>query len=305
MVETISVAMWATNLEIPTASVEAWTAFVEAKMAEMASAQPQILVLPEFACMQWLNFAPPGLSIPDQRPWLAGQAANALAALRPLAARYNVALLPGTMLHALPDKGEGVRYANRAHFFLPDGREIHQDKLCLTPSEMNPNGWELSPGSRVEIVTWEGLRIAILICLDVEFTALWARLGTLDLDLILVPAKTALISGYYRVFSCAYARATELQTVVCAVGAVGSPGGDPATDVVMGGASAYVPCDGALGYTGIAAALEPHAAASGLSPILYARDLPVGYCRKMRHGAAEAEVWPSSWSAEHVTFSEA
>ncbi|MGO4333932.1 nitrilase-related carbon-nitrogen hydrolase [Labrys sp. KB_33_2] len=302
--DTLSVAMWATNLEVSAVSLEAWVGFVEAKMMEFSSSTPQILALPEFACMQWLSFSPPGLTVPDQLPWLAAQAVEALVMLRPLAARYNVALLPGTMPHALIDEKGSTRYANRAWLFLPDGREVSQDKLCLTPSEMDPQGWLLSPGTDVEIIEWAGLRIAILICLDVEFTSLWARLGKLDLDLILIPAKTGLISGYYRVFSCAYARATELQTVVCVVGAVGTPGSNPATDVVMGGACAYVPCDGALGYTGIAAALGPHAAASGLSPILIAHDLPVGYCRKMRHGAAEAEVWPSSWSADHVIIND-
>jgi hypothetical protein len=131
---------------------------------------------------------------------------------------------------------------------------------------------------------------------------LWARLGKLDLDLILVPAKTDKLSGYNRVFGCAAARAIELQTVVCVVGAVGSPLGHPAVDTVMGGAAVYVPCDSAIGHTGIAAALGPHPAASGLSPILHARDLPVGYCRRMRHGEAEAEIWPSSWPADHVTI---
>ena len=84
---------------------------------------------------------------------------------------------------------------------------------------------------------------------------LWARLGKVDLDLILVPAKTDKLSGYNRVFGCAAARAVELQTVVCAVGAVGSPLGHPAFDTVMGGASVYVPCDSAVEPTGIAASL--------------------------------------------------
>jgi hypothetical protein len=117
-----------------------------------------------------------------------------------------------------------------------------------------------------------------------------------------VPAKTDMLSGYYRVFGCAKARAIELQTVVCAVGAVGTPFGDPAVDTVIGGAAAFIPCEAALGDIGIAAALEPHAAASGLSPLLMAHQLPVGFCRRMRHGAAEAEVWPGSWAADHLTF---
>jgi predicted amidohydrolase len=299
--ETLSAALWATNLEIPAAGVESWTAFVDARMQELAATGFRLLALPEFACAQWLSFAPPGLALPDQVPWLASVAGEALAALRPLARRHRMALLPGTFPHPVSN---GHGYHNRAWLFLPDGREFVQDKLCLTPSEQNPQGWQLTPGADMNVIEWDGLRVAILICLDVEFTALWGRLGRLDLDLVVVPAKTDMLSGYNRVFSCAYARATELQTVVCAVGAIGSPLGNPAIDTVMGGAAAYVPCDSALGYTGIAAALEPHTAAAGLSPILHARDLPVGYCRRMRHGAAEAEVWPASWTAEHVSIND-
>ena len=111
-------------------------------------------------------------------------------------------------------------------------------------------------------------------------------------------------SGYYRVFGCAKARAIELQTVVCAVGAVGSPLGHPVTATVVGGAAAFIPCEATLGVTGVVAALEPHTAASGLSPLLIAPQLPVGLCRRLRHGAAEAEVWPGSWPADHVMISD-
>lgn len=299
--ETLTVAMWATNLEPPVPSLAAWVAGVEARMAQAQAAGARLLVLPEFACAQWLAFAPAGLTLDRQVPWLASITGPALDALRPLPARYGVALLAGTMPFAHGD-GEAAGYLNRAWLLLPDGRMEAQDKLCLTPSERNPHGWQLTPGSTVKVIAWEGLRLAIVICLDVEFTALWPRLARLDLDLVLVPAKTDMISGYYRVFGCAKARAIELQTVVCAVGAVGSPLGHPALDTVVGGAAAFIPCEASLGYTGVAAALEPHTAASGLSPVLVAPHLPVGACRRIRHGAAEAEVWPGSWSAEHVAL---
>jgi hypothetical protein len=38
--------------------------------------------------------------------------------------------------------------------------------------------------------------------------------------------------------------------------------------------------------------------------MLYASHLPVGYCRQIRHGAAEAEVWPGSWDVEHLTVAD-
>jgi predicted amidohydrolase len=301
--ETITVGLWATNIEPPAASLAAWTALVETRMAEATAAGAELLVLPEFACAQWLGFAPAGLPLDQQVPWLASLTEPALAALAPLPARYGVALLAGTMPAAEPDPDGGpVRHFNRSWLLTPEGGVHRQDKLCLTPSELNPQGWLLTPGTTVDVVTWRGLRMAVVICLDVELTALWARLATLDLDLVLVPAKTDLLSGYYRVFGCAKARAIELQTVVCAVGAVGTPLGDPLVDTVVGGASAFLPCEASLGYVGIAAALEPHAASAGLSPVLYAYQLPVGLCRRLRHGAAEAEVWPGAWRADDVTI---
>ena len=272
-------------------------------MAEAKAAGAQLLLMPEFACSQWLGFSPPDLPIHQQIPWLAALTPVALDGLRPLPLRHGIALLAGTMpFTEKSDQASATpRHFNRAFLLLPDGRVFTQDKLCLTPSEQNPAAWCLTPGAKLNVLLWNELRIAIVICLDVEFTSLFARLGKLDLDLVLVPAKTDLLSGYYRVFGCAKARAIELQTVVCVVGAIGSALAHPAVDTVMGGAAAFLPCEHALGSTGIAAALEPQIAASGLTPLLYAHDLPVGYCRKMRHGAAEAEVWPGAWTADHIT----
>jgi len=301
--ETITVALWATNLEIVAANLASWIAAIDTRMAEAKAAGARLLVMPEFACSQWLGFAPPDLTIDQQIAWLAALTPVALDGLRPLPTRHGIALLAGTMPFAEKSNqaSSTPRHFNRAFLLLPDGRVLTQDKLCLTPSEQNPAAWCLTPGAKFNVMMWNELRIAIVICLDVEFTSLFARLGKLDLDLVLVPAKTDLLSGYYRVFGCAKARAIELQTVVCVVGAIGSALAHPTVDTVIGGAAAFLPCEHVLGSTGIAAALEPQTAASGLSPLLYAYDLPVGYCREMRHGAAEAEVFPGAWSADHVT----
>jgi len=294
--DTLSLALWAANLELPALSLKTWVDWIDGRMGELRKSGCRLLVLPEFACGQWLSFAPPDLPVNKQVAWLAEIATEAQGLLSPLAEKHDMALLAGTMPFALPSG----RYTNRAWLFLPDGRKFAQDKLCLTPSEQNPQGWLLEPGSEIRIIPWEGLRLAIAICLDIEFTALWRRLGKLDLDLVLVPAKTDKISGYNRVFACAYARAIELQTVVCVVGAVGNPYGNPVYDAGLGGASVYAPPDESINPTGIIAALEPHAAVSGASPLLFVPNVPVGGVRLTRHGAAEAEVWPSSWSAKHV-----
>ena len=302
MTETLTVALWATNLEFITPSLDDWLVQVETRIVEAQAGGARLLVLPEFACAQWLAFAPPDLALYQQVAWLASISRPALAGLAALSARYQIALLAGTMPFASVDATGAPAYLNRAWMLLPDGSCFAQDKLCLTPSERNPQAWLLTPGTTVNVIVWEGMRLAIVVCLDVEFTSLWARLALLDLDLVIVPAKTGMISGYHRVFGCAKARAIELQTVVCVVGAIGSPLGQPALDPVVGGAAAYLPCDASMGYVGIAAALEPHAATSGASPLLIARDLPVAACRRLRHGLAEAEVWPGAWQADAILF---
>jgi len=269
-------------------------------MGELREQGCHLFALPEFACGQWLSFAPPGLALAQQVPWLAQIATQAFPLLGSLAAKHKMALLAGTMPFAVkPD-----HYSNRAHMFLPDGTTHAQDKLCLTPSERNPEGWMLQPGSELRIIEWQGIRLVIAICLDIEFTALWHRIGSEDIDLVLVPAKTDKLSGYSRVFGCAYARAIELQTVVCAVGAIGSPLGHPVYDTVMGGASVFTPPDETISNTGVLGTLEPKVAASAASPLLFVQDIPVHAVRRIRHGGAEAEVWPSSWDSDHVKINQ-
>ncbi len=297
--ETVTVALWASNLARPLNGVEAWAAAVDAQMAEAKAERADIFVMPEYASAQWLSFAPEGLAHDREIAWMAEQAPAALAALAPLPARHDMALLAGTMPVA---DGEGdagrPRHRNRAWLMLPDGRVVAYDKLALTPGERNPDGWFLEPGDRVKIVEWRGLRLTPLICLDVELPALSARLAGLDLDLVLVPSMTAHLSGYRRVFDCAKARAIELEAVVCAVGAIGAPAHLKERESNCSGAAAFIPCEVALGETGAAASIGPWSETDGPGPMLVARDLPVGEARRGRRGAAE--VWPGAWSAEHV-----
>jgi predicted amidohydrolase len=296
--DSLTIALWAANLEPPLNGVGAWAAGIEQKMAEAKADGARLLVTPEYHSQQWLSFAPERIQPHEEIAWLASQAPAALDAVRPLARRYGLALLAGTM--PVPDGAGG--YLNRAHLFLPDGREIRQDKLSLTPAERDPAAWCLETGREVAVVEWEGLRLAVLICLDIELPALAARLARLDLDLILVPSMTSKLSGFHRVFGCARARAIELMTTVCAVGAIGVPERMTRRESNTSAAAAFIPCEEVLGYTGVPAALSPTARTTGLGPMLIASELPVGLIRELRRG--KAEVWPGAWTADHVSFRE-
>ncbi|MEX0760498.1 MAG: nitrilase-related carbon-nitrogen hydrolase, partial [Tistlia sp.] len=209
--DSLTVALWATNLAQPLNGLDGWAALVDRRMAEAKARGADLLVMPEYCSEQWLSFAPAGLKGSDEIEWMAAQSDAALEAIRELPARHDMALLAGTVPVRFEPRqesgGEPIPpFLNRAHLLLPDGRLLRQDKLCLTPGEKDPAGWNLSTGDEVRIVEWRGVRLATLICLDVEMPALSSLLAPLDLDLLLVPSMTSKLSGYSRVFDCAKAR---------------------------------------------------------------------------------------------------
>lgn len=300
-----SIDLWAANLEVPLPDLDAWMARVEARIANAAARGVHLLVLPEFTCAQWLSFAPVNLSAGDQLGWLADVGKSALETFANLSEKYGVSVLPGTIPERISDANGGPVFKNRAWFICPDRRIFYQDKLSLTPLEEHGTAGATIAGEEINVFSWNDFKVAIAICLDTEFTSLWSRLGKLDLDLILVPAKTDMITGYNRVFGCARARAIELQTAVCVVGAVGVPLGHPLTDTGVGGAAAYLPCDVSVSLNGVFAALEPQPAGAYTDPILAVHQLPIGLCREIRNGRAEAEICPAAWEASHLVINDA
>jgi predicted amidohydrolase len=303
-VEHVSIDLWAANLEAPVPDLESWMARVDARLANAAARGVHLLALPEFACAQWLSFAPADLPANAQLGWLADVGVIALETLTSMSERYGVSVLPGTIPARIAAADGSPAFMNRAWLLSPDRRALYQDKLSLTPLEANGAAGVTVAGDTINIMSWNGLRVAIPVCLDAEFTSLWSRLGELDLDLIIIPAKTDMITGYNRVFGCARARAIELQTAICVVGAVGEPLGHPITDTGVGGAAAYLPCDVSISLDGIHAALLPQPAAAYTDPLLFVQDLPVGLCRRLRNGHAEAEVCPAAWDASHVIIND-
>lgn len=295
MSETLSVALWATNMGIGPRSAEVFVDLVAAQLDRAAAEGADLLLMPEHVSEAWLAYAPADLPETAEIAWLAEEAAIILPRLRELALARRIALHAGTV----PVKvGEG-RWRNRAHLFVPEGETHIQDKLSLTPDERDPLAWTLEPGDTLGVVSWRGLRLATVICLDIEQPALAARLQPLDLDLVLVPSDTGKLSGYSRVFACAKARAVELFTVVAVVGGVGPIAFGPPRPNVSG-AAVYLPCEEAFGFTGTLAELPPSGESTGAGELLVVRDVPVGEVRRHRH--AHGEVWPGPWSADHVTI---
>ncbi len=95
-----------------------------------------------------------------------------------------------------------------------------------------------------------------------------------------------------------------MQTAVCVLGAVGAPFGQPLTDTGVGGASVFTPCDVGVLLDGVHATIAPQPAALMADFVLMAVDIPVGACRRLRNGLAEAEVCPALWKADHLVIND-
>ncbi|MCE9508357.1 MAG: nitrilase [Alphaproteobacteria bacterium] len=288
----MKVALWAENLAYPVSSMEDWAKLVDSQVAEAKMKGAQLFLMPEYSAAHWLAFIPRNLPGPEQLNRLAGYSAQAAALVSKIAVKHGLLVVSGSFPVHRPDLDPPL--SNRAHIHFPDGKTLVQDKLCLTPFEKDKNDWNLSPGSELSLFEWQGYRIAVVICLDIELPALSARMASLDIDLILVPSMTSKLAGYHRVFSCAKARAVELLAAVAAVGVIGGAAG---CEQHISGASFFLPCEEKFGHTGTLASVAPSYTAEGAGPLLIG-DLSLDDIRMMRRG--QAEVWPGAWKADHV-----
>ena len=292
----LSIALWATNVAKPVADAADWLALVDNRLARAGAARVDLLVMPEYAIAQCMGFMPDGLSASQQIPWFAAVAEGIVPALCRLVGKHRTALLCGTM----PVSDGRGGYLNRAHLILPaEGGgasvAVTQDKLCLTLAERDPGGWLMTAGTTLRVVDWRGLRLAILIGLDVEQPTLAARLASLSPDLLLVPALTRTPSGFNRVFGCARARAIELETIVAVVGAIGTTR-DGSTN--FSAAAVYAPCEELLGSDGVLSYVPPRGDVDGAGPMLISRFLPLETLRVLRDGASEE--WPGPWAPDRL-----
>ena len=85
------------------------------------------------------------------------------------------------------------------------GEELHQDKLHLTPWEADFTGED-----SIRIWHFRGIRMAVVICMDIEIPEISVALRGRVVDVILVPSATESMLGVERVGRCASARAVEL-----------------------------------------------------------------------------------------------
>lgn len=143
------------------------------------------------------------------------------------------------VLGSAPFVADDGSLKNRAPIVC-DGRFLHQDKIHLTPWETGISG-----GGPVRIWSFRGLRIATVICLDIEVPEVSAALRGARPDLLIVPSATENPLGVERVHRCASARAVELGCQVLVSQLVGTMESDW-VDVNVGVCASYLPSQSAF-----------------------------------------------------------
>lgn len=210
-----------------------------------AAAGSDVLLLPEMANVGLLWSQPIYAALGPReignayREVLTPLFAPFVAAMIEVAVRYGIAIVGPSFWHA-PD-GVGT---NSALTFLPDGNVRRQDKVHPTRPEV---AIDTKGSDRLDLFEIKGVKVATLICYDVQFPELARALVDRGIRILFVPSLTS-DRGYWRVRYGSHARAIENQMYVCVsplFGDLGIPAEHPLQ--CHGGAYVTCPIDNRLG----------------------------------------------------------
>ncbi len=229
------------------ADFAAFAAKFDALVAEGAAGGAQLLVMPEYACMEMAACCLGAGDVAAELRAVCAARATLLALFRDAAMRHAVWLLPGT----LPWDEDG-RLRNRAPLISPDGAVRFQDKAVMTRFEAEH--WHVGPGAPQAVFATPWGRIGIAICYDVEFPTLVRAQVAAGAWLILAPSCTDTLHGFHRVSLSARARALENQCFVAVAPTVGEAPALGTLDSNHGYAAVYGPVDRGFAADGVVAA---------------------------------------------------
>jgi predicted amidohydrolase len=227
-------------------SFEAFAAKFDALVGQAASAGAELLLMPEYACMEVAASQPGAGEVLRERDAVAALHGRLLALFGATARRHGVWLVPGSL--PWPESG---RMRNRAPLIDPEGTPRFQDKSVMTRFEAEL--WHIDPGLPPHIFSTPWGRIGIAICYDVEFPPLVRAQTEAGAWLILAPSCTDSIHGFNRVRLSARARALENQCFVAIAPTVGLAPALATLDENHGYAAIFGPVDRGFPADGVIA----------------------------------------------------
>jgi predicted amidohydrolase len=231
----MKIALCAANMEKPVSGLDDFLSRITDIVKSQKGAD--IIVFPEYFTMKLLDFAPKGLKIIEEIPCISSLVTKNSSHVSKLSSEENVAILFGTM-----PVSKGGEYRNRAVIFFPDGTKEFQDKLHLTPSEKQRDGWFLNAGDKLNSFEFGGKEFGIMICHDTTSADMAFNLKDKGVDIILVPSMTETETGidsHSYIFDHAKEISEKFSLKVLVVGAIGSQHLANRTETNVGGAAFY------------------------------------------------------------------
>jgi predicted amidohydrolase len=206
-------------------------------MAEGKAGGADLLVFPEYACMETAAFCQGAGDAHAELLGVCGLVPRLMELFRHLAASHRTWLVPGSV----PWRDDAGTVRNRAPLIAPDGSTRFQDKRTMTRFEAER--WGVSPGDPAQTFETPWGSIGIAICYDSEFPTLVRPQVEQGAWLILVPSCTDSMHGFHRVRLSARARALENQCYVAVAPTVGFAPSLATLDENHGYAAIFGPVD--------------------------------------------------------------
>jgi predicted amidohydrolase len=165
------------------------------------SEKPQLIIFPELVALDLVDFSK---EIEPQWKTIATEIhPRYLQDLKFWSRQHGIDVLSGSLPALDPKTG---RYFNQCSLIKDGALLKSQNKVYLTPEEKT---WNWASGLGVEAFDYRGIKTAILICHDSEFSDLSVGLAEQKPELLLVPSMTHDIYGIHRVRWCSQARSVE------------------------------------------------------------------------------------------------
>lgn len=215
-----------------------WLKNLEKWFSEAKSVGANLLCFPEYASMELVSLIPDHdkMDVKEQLVNLQHLHEKFLKAFSEMARKYSVYVVAPSFPIQI-----GEKYFNRSYFASPTGNYDFQDKIHMTKFE---DDWGISAGeTELKIFETSLGRIAIQICLDIEFPWASSLLAGSNVNLILAPSCTETLHGLNRVHIGARARALENQIYIGVSQVVGDAPWSHAVDINNGFAALYGPID--------------------------------------------------------------
>lgn len=195
--DTLNIDLWTCDVGAEASSPQAYAALLKDRVLESWNKGADVAVLPEYSWMGLERFVTADDKLGGVADLFWGEI---WPGLKSEVARSDRAAVMGTVPFRTPTGA----LRNRAPILCGE-KELHQDKLCLTPWERVFEG-----GEALHVWSLHGVKFAVVICLDIEVPEISVALRGRGVDCVLVPSATESILGVERVGRCASGRAVEL-----------------------------------------------------------------------------------------------